>query len=150
LEIQFHHIARSILLQEGKVLIAEYKGHHCFLPGGHIELGEKVTDALVRELKEELGVICTIRRFIGVMENRWEDTKNNVIHHEISHLFEVQSSELHPANTPQSKERHLAFHWVEPTEENLLQHNVLPYPAVQTVLQHVMNNIKEACWISGF
>ena len=35
-----HNIARGIVIKEGKLLVANFKGHHSFLPGGHVELGD--------------------------------------------------------------------------------------------------------------
>ena len=38
--MKFHYLARGIILDKGKVLLAHQKGaEHTFLPGGHIELG---------------------------------------------------------------------------------------------------------------
>ena len=51
---------------EGKVLlIKSHKwGDRYVIPGGHIELGEKIEDALRREIKEETGLdICDIEFF---------------------------------------------------------------------------------------
>lgn len=35
---QFHHIVRGILIKDGKLLVAHFKGHHSFLLGGHTAL----------------------------------------------------------------------------------------------------------------
>ena len=32
------------------------------MPGGYIECGETPTQAAAREVKEEVGIICTVRR----------------------------------------------------------------------------------------
>ena len=50
---KFHHIVRAVMIKDKK-LVAEYIGHHYFLPGGHVEVGESAESALIRELLEEL------------------------------------------------------------------------------------------------
>ena len=50
-------IARGVCVQNGKVLLCRAKGGATtYLPGGHIEFGEKGCAALAREVREELGV----------------------------------------------------------------------------------------------
>ena len=39
---------------------------HWGLPGGYVEVGESVTEAAVREVAEETGVVAEITRLIGV------------------------------------------------------------------------------------
>ena len=49
-------IARGVAVRDGKVLLCRAKGgQSTYLPRGHIEFGEPGREALVREVKEELG-----------------------------------------------------------------------------------------------
>jgi len=53
----------AIIERDGKLLLTkraggEFKGSWC-IPGGHIELGETPKQAIIREIKEEVGLIFT-------------------------------------------------------------------------------------------
>ncbi len=51
------HKAAGVLLKDRKFLITRTRGKEFFIaPGGRLEAGESVTDALIRELKEELSI----------------------------------------------------------------------------------------------
>jgi 8-oxo-dGTP pyrophosphatase MutT (NUDIX family) len=51
------HKAAGVLIKDRKFLITRSKGKGFFIaPGGKLEVGESVTDALTRELKEELQI----------------------------------------------------------------------------------------------
>lgn len=52
--------ARAILVDGGKILVANYGGV-MLLPGGSIDRGETETQAILRELKEETGIIYEIQ-----------------------------------------------------------------------------------------
>lgn len=49
----------------------DWKGYT--LPGGHIETGESIVDAVVREMKEETGLTILNPRFCGVKQFPIED-----------------------------------------------------------------------------
>lgn len=63
-------IARGVCVADGKILLCKAKGGATtYLPGGHIEFGESGRAALVREVKEELGLDASTGDFLGVVEN---------------------------------------------------------------------------------
>ena len=58
------------------------------LPGGHVEYGERVEEALVRELKEELGIGVKIKKLIGV----YSDPKRDPRYHSVTVAYLCQSA----------------------------------------------------------
>ncbi|MCL5959121.1 MAG: NUDIX domain-containing protein [Chloroflexi bacterium] len=53
--------------EEGKVLLTrrEDNGLWC-LPGGHMDLGEMVTETVIRETEEETGLVVEVERLVGL------------------------------------------------------------------------------------
>ncbi|ETT83541.1 NUDIX domain-containing protein [Bacillus mycoides] len=145
---KFHHIVRAIMIKDEKLLVAEYIGYHYFLPGGHVEIGESAENALIRELREELGVTYSIKQFLGVIENQWQ--AKETLHHEINHIFEIDSNELKSDFTPISKESHLAFHWIDFNKENINSYTIMPTPSVKELLEKKLSDELLTCWISNF
>ena len=143
--MQFHHLARGIFIQNGKVLVAHAIGHqNTFLPGGHIEFGESAKDALVREIEEELGIDCTIGKFLGLVEHKW--MHKGVLNCEINQVFEAHSEDLQTGDDPQSKEPHIEFFWLNEVE--LEERNLQPYP-LQKAIQDYLNGSKDTWWESS-
>lgn len=53
--------------RRGRLLLQQRSdGGQWGLPGGSVEIGESVRDAIVREVREETGLIVAVRRLIGV------------------------------------------------------------------------------------
>jgi 8-oxo-dGTP diphosphatase len=52
----------AIIIRDGKVLLVKRKDQpgkgHWAIPGGKVELGESLKDAVHREIREETGIIC--------------------------------------------------------------------------------------------
>ena len=49
------------------------------LPGGHVEYGERVEDAIKREMKEELGTSVKIKKLFGVCSNPKRDPRYHIV-----------------------------------------------------------------------
>lgn len=56
---KFGNKVRAVLLSDNKILISHYGGV-VLLPGGSIDKGEASDDAIIRELKEETGIVYDI------------------------------------------------------------------------------------------
>lgn len=101
-------IARAVIEEDGKFLLCRGKGlPNWFFPGGHIEEGESAPEALVREIKEELGEDSEVVRFLGASENKYQTKKGDV--HEINLVYEVS---LLSNGERVSQEDHLEFEWL--------------------------------------
>ncbi len=97
-------LVRAIIQKKGKILVCKKIGKdYYFFPGGHIEFGESTEKALIRELKEELGLKIKKCSFIGGSEHLF--TEDGKKHHEINLAFEVRVDKL----KFKSRENHLQF-----------------------------------------
>lgn len=81
-------IARGVCICDGEILLCKAKkSRSSYLPGGHIEFGETAREALVREIREELGVECSTGDFLGAVENRFD--QHGKPHAEINLVFRL-------------------------------------------------------------
>jgi 8-oxo-dGTP pyrophosphatase MutT (NUDIX family) len=110
MEKKFHLIARALILNNNKVLLAHCKGEsNTFLPGGHVEIGEPIRNTLKRELLEELNLKIDTHEYLGFIEHYYLiDSKYN---HEINHIFICTSEDDSILDKLTSKESHLEFFW---------------------------------------
>ena len=67
---------KSVLLV--KRAIEPFKSYWC-LPGGHVEYGETVEQAVKREMKEELGVSVKIKKLVGVYSKPKRDPRGHTV-----------------------------------------------------------------------
>jgi 8-oxo-dGTP diphosphatase len=100
-------IARAVIRRDGYVLLARALSEPWwFLPGGHVEPGEPIQLALIREIAEELGTEARIDGLLAVVENPWSDGDST--HHELNLVFEATIL----GAEPESREGHLEFRWL--------------------------------------
>ena len=112
-------IARGVCVRGGKVLLCRAKGGaSTYLPGGHIEFGETGRQALVREIKEELGLESAAGRFLGVVENSF--LQHGKPHAEINLVYELSIE----GEGTEAKEDWIEFEWC--ALERLGEANILP------------------------
>ena len=99
-------IARGVCVVDGKILLCRAKGGTTtYLPGGHIEFGETGRQALVREIKEELGLDSSTGAFLGVVENSF--LQHGAPHSEINLVYELSLAK----NEIQAQEGWIEFEW---------------------------------------
>ena len=102
-------IARGVCVMDGKLLLCRAKGgKSTYLPGGHIEFGETGRQALVREVKEELGVDSQAGAFLGAVENSF--LQHGRPHAEINLVYELK---IEVAGALQSQEDWIEFEWCD-------------------------------------
>ena len=79
-----HIVAAGGLVEDGQGNILLVKTHDggWVYPGGQVEVGENLLDALVREIKEESGIDTMVSNLIGVYSNtgifKWYDGVTDV------------------------------------------------------------------------
>jgi len=103
-------IVRGVCVKNGQILLCKNKDkNYSYLPGGHIERRERAEDALVRELKEELGVTASVQRFLGCAEFCFRQKKRWVA--EINLVFQIAIPRVTTRKNPVAVEDHLEFFW---------------------------------------
>ena len=99
-------IARGVCVRNGKLLLCKAKGGKTtYLPGGHIEFGETGRQALVREIKEELGLDAQAGAFLGVVENAF--LQHGKPHAEINLVYALSLAE----GETMAQEDWIEFEW---------------------------------------
>ena len=100
--------ATALILQKGKLLVTKDKGKY-YTIGGAIQVNEKTEDAVVREVKEELGVKAQAGELAFVVENRFEQA--GVHFHNIEFHYFVDLLERAPL-TMQEDAKRLPCRWI--------------------------------------
>ena len=80
---------RAIIIEKEKILMVRSDLGYYKLPGGGVEEGEELTEALIREVAEETGYInCIIKEEIGIVAEQRPDHSYHEFHfHMDSHHF---------------------------------------------------------------
>lgn len=135
------NIVRGVLVQAQHLLVCKNKKKDYFyLPGGHIEFGESMVEALQREWQEELGVTCEVQKFLAFFEERFTDA-DHFKHHEYTFLYNVSCPTILQNQTPPSAESHIEFHWL-PTAD-LPKYILLPQNTQKYLVDFFEDNFED-------
>ena len=111
-----HVLCRGVIIDQGYILLCKTLDlpiSFYFLPGGHVEHGESAETSLLRELMEETGAHCKIKRFLGCLEYSFEPGHSSICHnHEYNFIFEAESESLKRKHKIPQLEKHIELIWV--------------------------------------
>lgn len=128
-EEEFHGRTCGIIKQENSFLIMRVnETSYYHIPGGHIEIGEDSKQAIIREIKEEIG--CDIKKadLFAIQENFW--TRNNKKCHGIEFYYIIEPKEnlemkdYQKIEIDKGEEKLLDFKWA--TSEQLKDIDLRP------------------------
>jgi len=133
---KIHLIARGVLISDGNIILCRVKGKDWyFLPGGHVENGESSKEALLRELREEIGEKdYKITSFIGVCENIFP-LDEEMFQQEVNIIFKVEVSKK---NLIFSMEKDLEFIAIK--KEDFLKYKILPETIKTGIQEYLKTN----------
>ena len=101
--------ATALILQNRKLLATKDKDKY-YTIGGAIQVNERTEDAVVREVREELGVKAQVGQLAFVVENHFEE--DGIYYHNIEFHYLVDLLEGAPL-TMQEDEKTQPCEWVD-------------------------------------
>lgn len=115
----------ALIERDGTVLVAQRPRHkHLPLkwefPGGKVEPGEAAETAIVRELREELGIVFTVTRALPRFTHAYAETIEMI----------PFVGRLAPGSPEPHPHEHIALRWVKPADLPRLDLAAADFPVV--------------------
>ncbi len=109
---RFNPRACAVVIRGDRVLLHRAERDAFWaLPGGRVEPGEFAQEAVVREIREELGLDATAGRLLWLVENFF--TYDDTAFQEFGLYFLVEVDGLSDEAEFRGQERHLIFRWFD-------------------------------------
>ena len=84
----FNYRVCAVMVHDGKLLaMRDERSPSYYLPGGRVKLGETAEDAVLRELREELGISAAIRRPLWLNQGFFTEDVDQLRYHELCLYF---------------------------------------------------------------
>lgn len=115
---RFNYRVCAMILHEGKILaMHDDRSPYFYLPGGRVALHERAEDAVLRELREELGIEAKIDRPLWLNQSFFTEDVSGERYHElcIYFLMDISGTELLAKGetfTSNEGRRTHAFRWL--------------------------------------
>ena len=90
---RFNYRVCAVLLDGGRILaMHDKRSPYFYLPGGRVRMGERAEDAVLREVREELGIEVRIVRPLWLSQSFFNEDVAHVDYHELCLYFLVDAS----------------------------------------------------------
>ena len=116
---KFNYRVCAMIISDGKILaMHDERSPYFYLPGGRVKMGETAEDAVIREVREELGIIAKIARPLWLNQAFFTEDVDHLRYHELCIYFLMDISEtdlLERGNeftVNEGKETH-TFEWLD-------------------------------------
>lgn len=116
---RFNYRVCGMIIHDGKILaMRDQRSPYYYLPGGRVQLGETVEEAVLRELREELGVDAKIVRPLWFNQGFFTEDVSGERYHEIClyFLMDISHTDLLSKGEKfilrENDHRHI-FEWLE-------------------------------------
>lgn len=92
-EGRFNYRVSAVILDGGRILaMHDERSPYFYLPGGRVRMGERAEDAVLREVREELGIEARIVRPLWLSQSFFNEDVVRVDYHELCLYFLVDAS----------------------------------------------------------
>ncbi len=115
---RFNYRVCAVMLDGERILaMHDERSPYFYLPGGRVKMGERAEDAVLREVREELGIEARIERPLWLSQSFFNEDVAHVDYHELCLYFLVDASAtdlLTRGDRFPGRERHHshAFEWL--------------------------------------
>ncbi|MDW8743404.1 NUDIX domain-containing protein [Streptococcus suis] len=132
--------ATALIIKDGKIFLTKDAKGRYYTIGGAVEVNEVAADAVVREVKEELGIDSRVNQLAFVVENQF--THEGIDFHNIEFHFIVEPIGEMPEEMIEGKLKQ-PCEWIE--LDNLVNLDIVPaflaeeLPNWSGQVKHIMN-----------
>lgn len=91
---RFNYRVAGVLIHENQLLVmTDERSPYYYLPGGRVSMNEESTEAIKREVKEELDVDVEVSQLLWIVENFFVEQQSQEQFHEIGMYYLLQLKE---------------------------------------------------------